>query len=72
MRFVINVPKSLDKRSTKRNHTKRIIEQVILQIHKELKRSKQILIRAKEIITNVNRAKIEQEFINILKDEFSN
>ena len=72
MRFVINVPKSLDKRATKRNYTKRIIEQVILSVNKELNGKKLVLIRAKEVINKEKRKFVERELKKILIDEFSN
>lgn len=71
-KFVISVPKSLDKRSTKRNYTKRSIEQIILSFNKVYKDSKQILFRAKKIITDANRKATEDELKKILKNEFSN
>ena len=71
LKFVISVPKRLDKRATKRNRTKRIIEQVILSIKNELTGEDQVLIRAKRIITNGIKESFADELKRVLKNEFS-
>ena len=72
MKFVISVPKSLDKRASKRNYTKRIIEQVILSLIKELNGGKLVFIRAKEIIKKEKQKAMKEEVRKILLNEFSN
>jgi len=71
-RFVISVPKSLDKRASKRNYTRRIIEQVILSNEAKLKKGKLVLIRAKKIINNENRTILARELGKLLRYEFGN
>lgn len=71
-RFVISVPKSVDKRASKRNYTRRVIEQAILSIKNDLKANRWVLIRAKQIINTENKKSLELELGKVLLNEFSN
>lgn len=68
-KYIINVPKAVDKRATKRNRTKRVVEQFLLLQDKNISSGKNILIRAKKIITAVNRLPMLTELKNILENE---
>lgn len=70
-KFVLSVPKSVDKRSTRRNKVKRIIEQVILSLDKDTNAKKEILIRAKNLISDVIRKSAEAELRQLLQNEFN-
>lgn len=71
-KFAFSVPKAVDKRSSKRNFTKRVFEQLILKEKDNYKKAIQVLIRAKEIINKENRKRIETEFKKAINEEFSN
>ena len=68
-RFFITVPKILDKRSTRRNITKRKIERIILDFGAETKLTGFIMIKPKKILTEENRPAAETELVKILKNE---
>lgn len=66
-RFTIVVPKSLDKRSTKRNRTKRIISAVLLSNLSAVTGDKDVLIKAKKIITEDIETKANRELLELLR-----
>jgi ribonuclease P protein component len=66
-RFTFLVPKSLDKRSTKRNYTKRILADIVLQNKTALIKSTDVLVKLKCIIDEKNKDRIMKEFANSLK-----
>ena len=68
-RFFITVPKILDKRSTRRNLTKRKIERIILDFSAEAKLSGFIMIKPKKILTEENQRAAEAQLVKILKNE---
>lgn len=64
-RFTIVVPKSLDKRSTRRNRTKRIIREIIKQkMLNNVKSKIDVLIKPKKII-NIQNPNITEELITV-------
>lgn len=65
-RFTIVVPKSLDKRSTKRNRTKRIISAVLLSNLSALTGGKDVLIKSKKILTEEIKIQATHEFVRLL------
>ena len=68
-KFVVNVPFGLDKRAYRRNYSKRIIEQVILQEHNNLKGNGAVLIKVRKIINREDRKQMEAELRRILNNE---
>lgn len=70
-KFTLSVPKSVDKRSTRRNKVKRIIERVILSLDKDTNAKKEILIRARNLISDANRKVVEVELKQLLQNEFN-
>lgn len=65
-RFAVIVPKSLDKRSSRRHLTKRVILETV---YKEIKNSNfflSVLVRAQKIINKQNKHNIEKEIKYLL------
>lgn len=68
-RFAISIPKKVDKRSTKRNATKRIIEKAIREFADSFIKNREILIKPKRLINADNRKEESKELLRILKNE---
>lgn len=66
-RLVIVVPKRLDKRSTKRHLSKRLIIETLRGDLSKLRGGVDILIKAKKIITRENKTVWENEFKQLFK-----
>ena len=67
-KFAIKVAKSVDKRSTARNRTKRLIEQEIILRRPNFQKRREVLINIKKLINDENK----KEFVNGLKQMFEN
>ena len=67
-RFVISVPKILDKRSTRRHYTRRVIAAAIYQYLNMLKKPIDILVKPKSIIDKTNIQKIKAEIGKLLEN----
>lgn len=65
----ILVPKSLDKRATKRNYSRRIIAEIMQKNIKLIKESSDIIIKLKKIVTPENRKYLEKDLIKYLKND---
>ena len=71
VKFTISIPKSTDKRSTKRNQTRRFIERIILSLYEKAFNNKEILIRAKRTVNKENNKELTNELETLFKNEFS-
>lgn len=65
----IIVPKSVDKRSTKRNYSRRIVSEITQKNIKFMKKSNDIIIKLKKTVTPDNREKIKEDLIKYLKND---
>jgi RNase P protein component len=69
-RFTIIVPKSLDKRSSFRHRTKRVIIEAIRPYLKKIKIKKDFLIKAKKILNKKDRKTAEKELLLYFNSDF--
>lgn len=69
-KFLVIVPKRLDKRSTKRNLTKRIIHESIRKHLSFLKSSFFFRIKLKVILKKENKERIDRQISNLFKKTF--
>lgn len=65
--IAVSVPKSLDKRSSYRNRTKRIIMEIIQKRLPAFISSADILIKSKKILKKEERPTVEKEIETLLK-----
>lgn len=66
-RFVLLTPKKLDKRSTIRHLTKRIITETVYPLARKIKIPTDILIKALKIISKKDKKEIEKDICLLLK-----
>lgn len=69
-RFAVIVPKSLDKRSTMRHKTQRIIMQAIEKKLKNMQTTASILLLAKKILRKKDLTQIERELENLFQKSY--
>lgn len=66
--FAFVVPKKLNKRTTRRNRTKRLLQEIIFHLSPRLKPGFWILIKAKRIIENPKNQGLYPEIEKVLQD----
>ena len=64
-RFVIVVPKRLDKRSTNRNKSKRIISEALNKIIPKISLSRDVWLQAKKILHKNQKTEVEIELLKL-------
>ncbi len=67
IRFVIIVPKRLDKRSTRRNQTKRVISEILDSIIPKMTLKYDIWLQAKKILNRKEKTKAETQLLKLLE-----
>src|SRR3989344_3010679 len=67
VRFVIIIPKRLDKRSTYRNQTKRIITEIINSIIPKMTLKYEIWLQAKKILNRKEKTEVEVQLLKLFK-----